>query len=115
MPLPPVVTAPVVVSAPELPTVTLPPPVWPIAVTVSVAAVFVSATLPLVVFVALKLTTVFALLSVWPPFEFVVNSAAVSTLPVPASVIVPVAAVCAEFSVTLPLVVMSPPVLIAMF
>ena len=60
---PPALTVPVMFAAPVLPTVIVPPPVWPIAAIVS-AAVFVSATLPPVVLAALNVPTVFAPLSV---------------------------------------------------
>ncbi len=53
VPGPVVVTVPVVVSAPVLFTVTVPLPAWLRPVTVSVAAVLVSAMLPLVELVAL--------------------------------------------------------------
>ena len=61
-PVPVVVTAPLVVNAPVLFTVVVPLPAWLMPVIVSGLAplLFVSATLPLVELVALKLVTVFA-------------------------------------------------------
>ena len=91
-------------------TVTFEPAAVPpcaIFVTVSVAAVLVRLTAPLVALVALKLDTALLLPSVVPPFEFVVSNAP-PIVPAPASLITPVAAVCAEFSVTLPPVVTLP-------
>ena len=72
-PLAAVLTMPVVVRAPVLLTVTLPPPVSLMLVMVSGAAVLVS-WMPLAeASVALKLLTVFALPSVWPVPETVVS------------------------------------------
>jgi hypothetical protein len=62
---------------PVLVTVTLPPPAWLIPVIVSGFAVFVRLMLPLVVFVALKLLTVFAPVSVAPVAEEVVKTSVV--------------------------------------
>jgi hypothetical protein len=75
LPLVPVLIAPLVVSAPVLFTTMLPPPVSAMPVIVNGAAVFVNATLPLVVFVALKLETALAPFKVAPPTELVVNNA----------------------------------------
>jgi len=80
------VTAPLVVIAPVLLTLILPPPVSEMPVMVNGAAVSVNATLPLEVFVALKLLTVLFALSVVPPTDVVVN---VPVDKMPAPLIVP--------------------------
>ena len=83
--------APEVVNAPLLFTV-IPPPVSLMPVTVKGAAVFVNCTLPLapLVFVALKLPTVFAPFKVVPVAETVVNNPVVLNVP-PVSVTLPAA------------------------
>jgi len=70
----PELIAPVIDIAPVLPITTLPPPLSLMPVMVNGAAVFVNAILPLVIFVPLKLVTVFALFNVVPPTELVVNN-----------------------------------------
>ena len=56
----PSANVPVMLIAPVLPTMTLPPPVCEILASVKGAAVFVNAMFPLVVFVALKIEITFA-------------------------------------------------------
>ena len=73
--------APVTLSAPVLLTVTV-PPVSVMPVIVSGLAVLVSATLPLVVLVALKVLTAFAWPSVVPVAEEVVSVPPVDTVPI---------------------------------
>ncbi len=83
----PAATAPVKLMAPVLSMETLPPDcVTP--VTVKVLAVLIKLISPLVVFVALKLVTVFASVKVVPPSDEVVNSAP-SMIALAAWVIVP--------------------------
>ena len=72
-PPPAAAIVPVMLSAPALFTVTLPPPVLLMPVTVSGLAVLVNDTLPLVEFVALNPVTMFALPSVVPVAELVVS------------------------------------------
>ena len=64
---------PVILIAPVLLTVILPPPAWLMPVMVKGAAVLVNAILPLVMLVALKFVMVLALFNVVPPIELVVN------------------------------------------
>jgi hypothetical protein len=66
-------TAPLTVIAPVFAIDVLPVPDCEILVTVNVVAVLTNSIFPLVVFVPLKLVTVFALLNVVPPTELVVN------------------------------------------
>jgi hypothetical protein len=93
-------TVPVSVSAPVLVTVTLPPPLSPIPVTVSGAAALVRLTFPLAVFVALKLPTVFAFVSVVPPTELVVSKAVVPNVPLPEIVPLDVAVIAPDVLLT---------------
>jgi hypothetical protein len=104
-----VLIAPVVVMPPVLLMRTFPPPVSLMLVMRSGAALFVSCTSPLVVFVALKLEMVFALLSNVPLTEWVVSMSPLM-MPVPVSCISPFVLV----SNILPLLLFKLPVLSVM-
>ena len=85
-----VVTAPLVVNAPVLLTVTFEPaavPFWAIPVTVNVVAELARLIAPLVALVALKLPTVFPCERVCPPVDVVVSSPFVPKVPPAFSVI----------------------------
>ena len=92
------------VTAPVLLIVTVPPATSLIPVTVSGLAVLVRSMSPLVVLVALKVLTVFALLSVVPPTELVVRVPVVFTIAVDCSAIAP-PEVPVEVRLTFPLTV----------
>src|SRR5205807_615917 len=82
-------TVPVMLIAPVLPTVTLPPPVSLMLPRVSGLAVLVSLLLPLELLPALRSATVFAPFSGVPPTELVVSALLVLTRPEPDSLMAP--------------------------
>ena len=104
LPFDAIVTAPVVVSAPVLVTVTF-APVWLMPETVS-APVLAKVNSPPPVLVALSVPTAFPTEKFWPPVELVVNVPVVLTEPAPLSPIVP-----AEVKPTDPLPALTAPVI----
>src|SRR5579862_5973184 len=93
--------------APVLLILTFPPPLWLMLVIDSGAAVLTSWILPLVVLVALNAPTVFALPSVVPPAEVVINALAIM-VPAPASLMTPGDTCCADARLTAPVVLTLP-------